>query len=223
LNGNYPRPTPTSSAIAAIGYIRSVHLSVGRRTSMGAGAAACASGRAQHLGSLRLVVAPSASCYYEVMKNRRASAKRSTIKSTALWYCGLALVLVLAYFLGGRLQPGQERYLYYDPDRLPPGTIHFIKLPLRKGNGMYLINDDGTVRAIVATDPYDRCRVSWHPVEQIFISPCSGSQYGVDGSYIKGSAAGGLEQFVVLWRHGNIVIDTETRIPGAPRSDQADD
>lgn len=151
------------------------------------------------------------------MVNPTAKKKQKPMLSRPAWFALLVVVLALAYFLGGQLQPGQERYMALSPDRFPPGSIQFINLKLSKGGGMYVVNDAGTFYVLVATDPYDRCRVSWRGNEQAFVSPCSKSTYHVDGSWRSGSSPGGLDQFPASIVNGNLMVDTETRIKGTPR------
>lgn len=129
-------------------------------------------------------------------------------------YALLALVLVLGVFLSSRLQLGQQRYLYLSPDHYPPGSIHPITLKLNKGGRIYVVNNAGTFVAVIATDTYDNCMVSWQQKAQALVSPCSGSKYTPDGRYISGPSGKSLDRFATHIRYGNLLIDTETRIPG---------
>lgn len=152
------------------------------------------------------------------MKQRKYSIEKERSIKNILWWIGVLVALVATYFIGGLLEPGRERYTIFDPDQYPPGTIQRHTLPLRKGGAMYVVNDDGTFHAIIAKDPYDGCSVQWSKLEQVFYSPCSDHRYNVDGSWKSGSGPGGLARYAVSMEYGNIVIDTETRIEGEPRT-----
>jgi hypothetical protein len=139
-----------------------------------------------------------------------------------LWWGMLIVALLLAYFLGGRLQTGHDRYIMLPADHYPSGTIHQMDLVLSKGGGLYVINNKEKFYALIATDPYDNCRIHWNEEKQAFYSPCSDHKYAIDGSWISGSAPGGLDHYPTTLRYGNLYIDTETRLRGTPRPIAAD-
>jgi nitrite reductase/ring-hydroxylating ferredoxin subunit len=168
------------------------------------------------------VVRRARSCYALAMNKRKYSVERERRKRNILWWIGVVIALAAAYFIGGLLEPGQDRYTIFDPDLYPPGTIQRLSLPLRKGGGMFVVNDNGAFYAIIAKDPYDGCGIQWSKMEHVFFSPCSDHRYYVDGSWKSGSSPGGLARYAVSMQHGNIVIDTETRIEGEPRPNPSD-
>ena len=61
------------------------------------------------------------------------------------------------------------------------------------------------------------CSVPWCPTAKWFECPCHGSKYSVNGEYRDGPAPRSLDQFRVEIVGGKIVVDTSTRIEGAPR------
>jgi nitrite reductase/ring-hydroxylating ferredoxin subunit len=151
------------------------------------------------------------------MNKRKYSVERERRLRNIKWWIGVVIALVATYYIGGRLEPGQQRYTIFDPDLYPPGTIQRQSLPRSKGSGVFVLNDNGSFYAIIAKDPYDGCQIQWSKLEQVFFSPCSDYRYNIDGSWKSGSGPGGLARFPVEMQYGNIVIDTETRIEGEPR------
>lgn len=129
----------------------------------------------------------------------------------------LIAALVLAYFLGGRLLPGQTRYIRLSPDRYPPGGIYQLNTTTKKGSLLYIINDAGTFHVVIGTDPYDNCRVRWLRDEQVFASYCSEARYDAQGRWLSGPSSAGLDRYHCFIHQGNLVIDTEERIAGEPR------
>ena len=132
----------------------------------------------------------------------------------------LLTTLALAYFLGGRLLPGQERYIYLSPDRYPPGGIYSLNTTIKKGSILYIVNDNGNFHVLIGTDPYDNCRVRWLRHEQVFASYCTDARYDIHGRWLSGPGSRGLDRYECFMHHGNLVIDTETRIPGDPRPEE---
>lgn len=150
------------------------------------------------------------------MKKRSSAIQPRKPLSTLAKIGILVLLLVLAYFLGGRLQPGQSRYIILSPDHYPPGNIYQMQITLKKGGKLFLVNDGGTYHAIIGTDPHDKCGIRWLRDEQVFASYCSESRYDIDGSWLSGPSPVGLDRYNCFMRHGNLVIDTEDRIKGEP-------
>jgi hypothetical protein len=131
----------------------------------------------------------------------------------------LLIALVLAYFLGGRLLPGQTRYIYLSPDQYPPGGIYPLNTTLKKGSLLFIINDAGNYHVLIGTDPSDNCRVRWLRNEQVFASYCSDARYDIHGRWLSGPSTAGLDSYHSFMHRGNLVIDTEERIAGNPRQD----
>lgn len=153
---------------------------------------------------------------------RRPSSKRQGRFPRIISRLGILVgLLLVAYFLGGRLQPGQTRYILLSPDHYPPGTIHPITITLKKGGALFVVNDAGTYLVLVATDPHDNCRVHWIQNEQAFASYCSDARYDVSGRWLAGPSRRGLNRYHAFIHKGNLVIDTERLIKGPPRPDDS--
>ena len=126
------------------------------------------------------------------MKKKRWSATESQkrgIISLPFKIGMLLTTLALAYFLGGRLLPGQERYIYLSPDRYPPGGIYSLNTTIKKGSILYIVNDNGNFHVLIGTDPYDNCRVRWLRHEQVFASYCTDARYDIHGRWLSGPEA----------------------------------
>lgn len=61
------------------------------------------------------------------------------------------------------------------------------------------------------------CSVPWCPPAKWFECPCHGSKYSINGEYRDGPAPRSLDLFRVEIVGGQIVVDTSSVIPGAPR------
>lgn len=132
---------------------------------------------------------------------------------------GVVIILIISlWVVGNQSLPGADRYLYYAADTFQPGKIAIYPMPARKGLRMFIINNDGNYLALIARDPLDRCPVAWNPKEKLFVSPCKGGAYAVDGSWVRGEAERGLDRFYTSIEGDMLVVDTETIIPGTPRS-----
>jgi cytochrome b6-f complex iron-sulfur subunit len=62
---------------------------------------------------------------------------------------------------------------------------------------LWLSNTNEGVKAIYKVCTHLGCLYNWSDQEGIFICPCHGSQFNLDGSYIQGPAPRSLDTFVV--------------------------
>lgn len=65
--------------------------------------------------------------------------------------------------------------------------------------------------------PHLGCSVPWCAPSKWFECPCHGSKYSVNGEYRDGPAPRSLDQFRTEVVDGQLIVDTSTIIPGAPR------
>lgn len=61
------------------------------------------------------------------------------------------------------------------------------------------------------------CSVPWCPPAKWFECPCHGSKYSINGEYRDGPAPRSLDLFRLEHVGGQVVVDTSTILPGAPR------
>ena len=108
-------------------------------------------------------------------------------------------------------------------DRANGGPYSPIGAPIEvKGDlGIYLVRYDGTVRAFIASDPRNGCRLNVdHPGMRLadgalaFHDVCHGSLYDVNGQKIGGPSPWSLDELVVVVRDGTVYVDRSTVIPG---------
>ncbi len=77
---------------------------------------------------------------------------------------------------------------------LPEAGSAPVNLPVAK---TWLSNTDAGVVALYKVCTHLGCLYNWNNQESKFICPCHGSQFEIDGNYIKGPAPRSLDRFVV--------------------------
>jgi Rieske Fe-S protein len=94
-------------------------------------------------------------------------------------------------------------------------------IELKGDLGVYLVRYDGTVRAFIASDPRNGCRLNVdHPGIRLadgvlaFHDVCHGSLYDVNGQKIGGPSPWALDELVTVVRNGTVYVDRSRVIPG---------
>ena len=87
--------------------------------------------------------------------------------------------------------------------------------------GLYLVRYDGIVRAFIAADPRNGCRLNVdHPGMRLadgglaFHDVCHGSLYDVNGEHIGGPSPWNLDELLVSVRDGIVYVDRKVVIAG---------
>lgn len=74
---------------------------------------------------------------------------------------------------------------------------------------------DTEIRAFYQADPRNGCPVIWQAARQLFIEPCHGSSYALDGSYVRGPSQRNLDRFeVTISLGGTLSIDPNSFTSG---------
>ena len=83
--------------------------------------------------------------------------------------------------------------------------INFPKVKL------WLSNTEQGVMAIYKVCTHLGCLYNWNDQEAKFICPCHGSQFEVDGTYIRGPAPRSLDRFVlqIVAEDGNVLAESD--------------
>jgi cytochrome b6-f complex iron-sulfur subunit len=84
----------------------------------------------------------------------------------------------------------------------------------------WLVNttDEG-VKAIYMVCTHLGCLYKWEPSTVRFECPCHGSKFNREGFYIEGPAPRSLDTFAVREENGEVIVDTGSKITGAPSSE----
>lgn len=65
--------------------------------------------------------------------------------------------------------------------------------------------------------PQSGCSFPWQAAEQLFIDPCHGSAYKLNGEYVRSPSQRGLDRFRVdVAGNGTLTLDPSTFEPGPP-------
>ena len=90
---------------------------------------------------------------------------------------------------GGRFVLAQVQDVFpspgADPINMPKGKFWLTRL------------SDGSLLALYKVCTHLGCLYNWNAQEEIFICPCHGSQFELDGTYIQGPAPRSLDRFAV--------------------------
>ncbi|HEY64630.1 MAG TPA: Rieske 2Fe-2S domain-containing protein [Caldilineae bacterium] len=104
---------------------------------------------------------------------------------------------------GGQFELGRARDVFP-----PPGGD-----PIRKPKGRFWLcrTEEGLVVALYRVCTHLGCLYGWRSEEHKFICPCHGTQYQLDGTYIRGPAPRSADRFVIrlLDDQGNEVAATD--------------
>ena len=76
-----------------------------------------------------------------------------------------------------------------------------------EGKILVVRGDDGSLHAVAATCTHAGCDVLYDPKLGHVRCPCHGSEFGLDGTNIKGPAKEPLKAYKVAARNGRVVIE----------------
>jgi Rieske Fe-S protein len=87
---------------------------------------------------------------------------------------------------------------------------------------LFIVRSGGKVQALWAKSPQLGCQVQPYNgktvAHAVFVDPCGGSHFAIDGSCLDGPCPRGLDGFRILHRAGTDYADLGTVIRGAPNS-----
>jgi cytochrome b6-f complex iron-sulfur subunit len=90
--------------------------------------------------------------------------------------------------------------------------------PLSVPEGRFwLVSTEAGLVALYKTCTHLDCLYDWNSVSETFVCPCHGSEFSIDGNYLKGPAGRSLDHFVVrlVDSQGQVVAETN-EASGAP-------
>lgn len=92
-----------------------------------------------------------------------------------------------------------------DLDSFPPSQEPYL---IQDSHPFYLINLGGQLRAYSRRTPSTYgCWIAWDKVETMFIDPCSGETYNLNGIPVKRPLQSNLDQYPVEIKDGQIWVD----------------
>ncbi len=151
-------------------------------------------------------------------------AKRDMNRREFLTYAwGGALLLVLGASGFGMFQFAYPRFkagefggkFFIGPAAEVPST-EAPPLPFTAGKFWLVNTTDEGVKALYMVCTHLGCLYKWEPSTVRFECPCHGSKFSREGYYIEGPAPRSLDRFATAEEGGVLVVDTGTKIPGAP-------
>lgn len=74
------------------------------------------------------------------------------------------------------------------------------------------LDDSGEPVALSASCPHQRCPVNWDKQKELYICPCHGSSFGVDGAWISGPSEQPLKRLSVTNVAGELLIQVQELI-----------
>ncbi len=131
---------------------------------------------------------------------------------------GVAYVFAMPRFRGGQF--GGLFDLGLAGERLPLPGGDPLNFP--KGKFWLVRTANGLILALYKVCTHLGCIYNWRTEEDRFICPCHGSQFQLDGTYIRGPAPRSLDRFVVrlLDEQGNEVLQTDPEGNAIPLTDE---
>ncbi len=173
------------------------------------------------------LIPPDPATYVEPQLSPEELAKRTMGRREFLTYAwggslglvGLATGVGLFQFMYPRFRAGEfgGKFFLGAPDTMPATDAAPVADPAGK---FWLVNttDEG-VKAIYMVCTHLGCLYKWEPSTVRFECPCHGSKFTREGFYIEGPAPRSLDRFTVSEEDGQVVVDTGSRITGAPSGD----
>lgn len=94
----------------------------------------------------------------------------------------------------------------------PPSEIPYSMQ--REGHYFWLVNRDGAFLALNPVSPDGwGCFHAWNMPNMRFENPCSGSKYGLDGSWVEGDVPLGLGRYLVEVEGDRVVVRIPRPVP----------
>jgi menaquinol-cytochrome c reductase iron-sulfur subunit len=149
-------------------------------------------------------------------------SRRDFIKTTTAMIGGLIGALIgipsIAYLLSPSLrETGDDSRIDLCPlEDYPIGVPTRYDFTLTKVNGwertavnhgLYVVRrNEGEVRVFSDICTHLGCRVTWHPDQEHYISPCHDGHFDVLGNVVSGPPPRPLDEFVTEMENGNLFV-----------------
>jgi menaquinol-cytochrome c reductase iron-sulfur subunit len=149
-------------------------------------------------------------------------SRRDFIKTTTAMIGGLIGALIgipsIAYLLSPSLrETGDDSRIDLGPlEDYPIGVPTRYDFTLTKVNGwertavnhgLYVVRrNEGEVRVFSDICTHLGCRVTWHPDQEHYISPCHDGHFDVLGNVVSGPPPRPLDEFVTEMENGNLFV-----------------
>ena len=156
------------------------------------------------------------------MTHKQNISRRDFIKATTAFISGLIGVGIgfptIAYLLSPSLRKTEdESVIDLGPlDEYPHGIPTLFEFTRTKVNGwertgmsygvFVLRQTEKDVRVFSDICTHLACRVSWHPDQKHYISPCHDGHFDISGNNISGPPPRPLDEFVTKIEAGNLYI-----------------
>lgn len=156
------------------------------------------------------------------MPRDQNTSRRDFIKTTTAMIGGLFGTLIgipsIAYLLSPSLrETGDDSRIDLGPiEDYPIGVPTRYDFTLTKVNGwertavnhgLYVIRrNEGEVRVFSDICTHLGCRVTWHPDQEHYISPCHDGHFDVLGNVVSGPPPRPLDEFATEMENGNLFV-----------------
>jgi hypothetical protein len=129
---------------------------------------------------------------------------------TSLIFFGCVLTVLIIRFA----TPPEQEYLVGEISLFPPADYPYSIDEVN--NRIYLVNTGKDILIFHWLTPGSaHCRYKWHDRERVFIDPCYGTQFTLDGSYLTGPPRRGLDRYAVRLEAGQIIVDLSNIVEGS--------
>lgn len=154
--------------------------------------------------------------------DRNQLSRRDFIKATVISIGGLIGAVIgmpsVAYLLSPSLRAEEDSAsIDLGPlEKYPIGVPTRFEFTRTKVNGwertttnygMYVVRrSESEVRVFSDICTHLGCRVTWHPDQEHYVSPCHDGHFDIEGSVISGPPPRPLDEFVTEIEDGNLLI-----------------
>ena len=133
------------------------------------------------------------------------------------WHWLLSIALLGLVLAGGRWWQAAEAGAWHG---VGPIDSSWMRTPYAvevNGRSIYLTFVGGRLTAFNWKDNHPKgCIVVWGVAERRYIDPCLGTNYDLDGAYIRGPSPRSLHRFPVRVTNNEVAVNTSSVIRGAP-------
>jgi hypothetical protein len=121
--------------------------------------------------------------------------------------------LILSKLIFSYVYPPKQEFLVGNISQYPPaGHPYSIEVDNKT---MYLANTGNNIFIFHWRTPGSaNCRYKWHDLEGVFIDPCTGARFSLDGSFLTGPPHRGLDRCPMRLESGQIIVDLSDTIEG---------